>query len=455
MLYKVTVVIPTIGRKELYAAVESAQNQLGGVVEEIIVVRDPKFADVALDLPEQRTSVPYRVLSGIKGGVADNLNRAIVNSRTKLISWLSDDDVYSPVKVLRQINVIRRAGLGSENIDDLFLISSFALFDAETNQRTDHDISWLIEQNPVAAASYSLSRGLISGCSVLFSKALWLQAGGFPVEFKTTQDYVLWNRIISRIPRFLCDSFAGITTTVHAGMESRVLADTHATEKLSLQSLTFNSYVAAAESENISIAMQREIYFFPQSDLGLYVPFHKHESEDIRRLCEHQLMLSKYCLLLISDIEELTGFEPAAIAHRVGSYFRNSVERVAKLTGTNVPDAEIGWFLDAFVFDGKIARYVCGLPSEDINIRGKTVAELVRNAVAEYRYVLLVDMAVFVNEQSVSKFFSELHRFDSSESVQANLKTAHSATLDPESDGFQILARNPFLANEANLNAAS
>ena len=450
----VTIVIPTIGRDMLYSAVLSAQNQIGGVVKEIIICQDFKYRDKILNLPPQNNKIPYRVVLGNIGGVADNLNTAISMSTTELISWLSDDDMYTEIKVLRQINILNASVKDQKNLDNIFMISNFSVMDFESGQKEDHDISWVLEKNNQSQAYFALSRGLISGCTVLFSKSLWEKAGGFPEEFKTTQDYVLWSRIIAKEPVFMFDTYSGMITTHHDKMESKVLSTLHNIEKKTLINFTFASYVAAKQTNNLSIATQRELYFFPPSANGLYHPFYLNEDEDISRCCRHELILMKYCLMII-ETDSLEQEDVAMLTHQVASVLRESISGVARLTGVNVKDADLGWFVDGYYVVRDDIKVICGLPAGKKWIDGKSNEKILKSAITHYRYVIAVKSEIFKNKMAYSEFLEDLLRFDTADSVQNSLVTPASNLLMGDEDLYKIFAKNPFLADEASLNVTA
>lgn len=449
---EITIVMPTIGRDMIYNAVESAQAQRGSIVKEIIIVLDAKYKDVKLSLPPQNKFIPYRVLINDIGGVAANLNLAIKSSTTKLISWLSDDDTYSEIKLLKQYNFIQKTHVTEEELDKLFLISSFELFNLETQTRETHDINWLAELNSKFLAEYCLSKGLISGCTALFSKKLWHDVGGFPQEFRTTQDYVFWTRLIGRKPRFLVDSFAGMTSTVHPRMESKLLSETHELEKITLQDYIFSSITSAKQLSNLSIAEQREIFYFPPSNAGLYTPFFSNENYNLARLCEHELNLLKYCLIINSNDQKLSSSDEAMICHQVAVVLKEGIEKTAKFVN-NIPDHELGWFLGGYSYSASGIEKICGFPfSYSIKFE-HSIDDTVNFAIKKYRYLIIVDSDLLLINNNLKYFLEDLRKFDQSDSVQDAVKTSHSAVINLNDLGYQFIARNPFLATEMTLNA--
>ncbi|MBZ1351033.1 glycosyltransferase [Alcaligenaceae bacterium LF4-65] len=449
---EITIVIPTIGRDILYNAVESAQAQRGSIVKEIIIVLDAKYKDVKLSLPPQNKSIPYRVLINDIGGVGANLNFAISSSTTKLISWLSDDDIYSEIKLLRQYNFLQKKHCTDEELDKLFLISSFELFNLETQTREIHDINWLAEFNSKFLAEYCLSKGLISGCTALFSKKLWHDVGGFPQEFRTTQDYVFWTRLIGRKPRFFVDSFAGMTSTVHPQMESKTLSEIHEFEKNTLQDYIFSIITSAKQLTNLSIAEQREVFYFPPSNTGLYTPFSSHENYNLTRLCEHELNLLKYCLIINSNDQKLNSTDAAMICHQVAVVLKEGIEKTAKFIN-EIPDPELGWFLDGYSYSTEGIEKICGFPFTYSIKFEQSIDDTVNFAIKRYRYLIIVDSDSLLINNNLNYFLEDLRKFDQSDSVQDALKTSHSSVIKLNDLGYQFIARNPFLDSEMTLNA--
>lgn len=209
----VSVVIPTIGRQSVIRAIDSVCSQIGGMLNEVVVCFDNTENTTIPDHDHVRNGVKVRVVHNRgQKGVASALNCAIAESTGTLIAWLSDDDYYAtPIRLLRTINVINRDGLHDQQ-DGLFFFGDFLIQDDSIPLNRDerfgqvnpyeHCLGAHIEslESHFEFGQRCVSKGLIGGCTTMFSKALWSQVGGFPVHkgLQTIQDTVFWMYIAQK-----------------------------------------------------------------------------------------------------------------------------------------------------------------------------------------------------------------------------------------------------------------
>jgi hypothetical protein len=209
----VSVVIPTIGRQSVVRAIDSVCSQVGGMLSEIVVCFDNTENTTIPDHDHTKNGVNIRVVHNRgQRGVASTLNCAIKDATGTLIAWLSDDDYFSaPIKLLRVVNVINRNGLQAQR-DGLFFFSDFYIFNDDlpvnTSDRSgvfNPHINYIGAHVEKLKSHYEygqrcLSKGLVNGCTAVFSKALWTMVGGFQVHknLQTTQDIVFWMSIIEK-----------------------------------------------------------------------------------------------------------------------------------------------------------------------------------------------------------------------------------------------------------------
>lgn len=451
----ISIVIPTIGRSSLFNAVKSAQDQIGGLLLEIIISLDGKYRDVSLVLPEQIRSVPYRVVIADGGGVADTLNFAIKSAKGKLISWLSDDDLYSPIKILAQHNAVRKKLGSTYKVDNIFAVSAFSICELESNQTTKHDPSDFVNlfQDPSYIA---LAYGFVSGCTALFSKKLWQITGGFDPRFRTTQDYIFWKKIIDRQPDFVFSAYAGIVTNVHDGMESRKLSVIHDRERDSLLKFIFNGLLAQRQASNLTLAEQRIMYFLPPSHQALFAPISTLSKSSITELCELELQLLKVCILFLPENNINQTYAKATdAAQLIGSKIREKVLDIATKVGQNIPDADIAQFVDAYHCDGSSIQRVCGFIKDDWIFERRAGGSIIYSALMEYRYVITVSGDLDFNSKSFRTFLENVQDFENSENLSWAYITLGSAMQLEPKEKYGMYVRNPFLANESVLNAAN
>jgi teichuronic acid biosynthesis glycosyltransferase TuaG len=449
----VTIVIPTIGRQSLYKAVLSSQKQLGAFVKEIIISVDFKYKDVELHLPPQILKIPYKIVYGKEPGVANTLNAAIDNSQTELISWLSDDDIYTPIKILKQINYIFANKVKPIDYKRLFLLSNFTLCDLNTNITIEHNTKWMTENYRIEAGYFFLVWGLVSGCSVLFSKDLWSRAGKFPNDYKTTQDYVLWKRILDKRPIFGHTGRSGSITNIHSQMESRSLRDIHIFEKDTLLQYTFSGYLSSYQMHNLSLGDQRALYYAPPSDGPTFEPFLNNNNIPLRDLCELELQLNKWCFLIVNESKTKI-FEINSInefAHSVAKTLQENMKPfVGDIVNTYV-DRELGYFLDSYYLDvNKKLIKICGIDTKNFSLTAKEKIYLVEEAIKNYRYVILLNLSESYNENSLNNLLKDLKVIDSKKEIFDTI-TIDSITLEKINNEFHFFVRNPFLANSNSL----
>lgn len=94
---EVSVVIPTIGRRSLFEAVESALDQTMPILEVVVV------ADTLEPLCLPDDSRVRVVRTGPHGGSANARQLGVEQSRGTLVALLDDDDLWHPYKLERQL----------------------------------------------------------------------------------------------------------------------------------------------------------------------------------------------------------------------------------------------------------------------------------------------------------------------------------------------------------------
>ena len=455
--FMTTIVIPTIGRRYLYNAVKSAQAQIGGMVQEIIISIDAKYKDANLNLPPQSDNIRYRVVYGEIPGVSGTLNMAIASSKTRLISWLSDDDEYTQIKILHQINAIRKyAEQHPElylDLDKLFVIGSFSIKTLENGNITTHNPSWLINRFSYELGYFSLAYGMISGCTALFSKKLWERVGGFPDEFRTTQDYILWKRILDKTPTFIYTENAGIITNVHDEMESKSLSHIHKIEKETLLGFIYSGYMAQFQNHDLSIADQRQLYYTAPNEKQLFGPYFSNDNHAIKSLAALEVELNKLCLLFIQQTpaSEIDYSNVADKTHLIADVLRQNLYEKVGDAGTEYKDSELGYFVDSYwLANGNITK-ICGISSSHFSLSATRKEDLLYEAISNYRYVALYNISNEADNNTFELFLNEIKAFDRSNELLPFHITINAVENYKFSDNYRLFVRNPFLANSASL----
>ncbi|WP_270753731.1 glycosyltransferase family 2 protein [Leuconostoc lactis] len=122
MTPKVSVIITSIGRPELRAAIDSVKNQTYKNIE-IIVVLDGSLPD---GIDNQDVQVIY--LDHVKNG---NISRniGITASRGEFIALLDDDDIFYPNKIQKQVEQVMKI----EDVTKVVLYTNVKLFYSKSN----------------------------------------------------------------------------------------------------------------------------------------------------------------------------------------------------------------------------------------------------------------------------------------------------------------------------------
>jgi glycosyltransferase involved in cell wall biosynthesis len=179
----VSVIIPSYNRRELLQrALESVQQQSHAAAE-IIVVDDGSSDGTAAMIAEKYPDVIC--LHHTNHGVSFSRNRGVELAKSHWVAFLDSDDVWLPTKLESQIA---------------------ALQESPGYQLCHTDEIWIRKGVRVNAMNKHRKRGgniyldclhlcLISPSSVMLTKDLFLEQGGFDEELPACEDYDLWLRI--------------------------------------------------------------------------------------------------------------------------------------------------------------------------------------------------------------------------------------------------------------------
>jgi glycosyltransferase involved in cell wall biosynthesis len=194
----VSVVIPTRDRPSLVAgAVRSALDQ-EGVRVEVCVVDDGSSPPLVLppDIAADGRVVLLR-LDGPCGSSAAR-NAGIAATRSALVAFLDDDDVWLPGKLLRQVEALCGAGAGT-----VMVASGFDLWDGE------HLVASALPPADVNRGGL-LAHPCVCPSTALARREAIVAAGGFDESLSRVEDWDLWLRMsdlgdIAVVPEALAD----------------------------------------------------------------------------------------------------------------------------------------------------------------------------------------------------------------------------------------------------------
>ncbi len=187
----VTVVIPTLGRPSLRAAVESALQQTQ-VPLEVVVGAD---TDLPLDIPDDPTVRVIRCGPRAGGNTARTV--AIDAARGDLIALLDDDDEWEPLKLRAQLAKFAALQL---SVTDPWVISG-RVVDTDGSLRPaaligpeDHPLAYLLEKRSIRGGV-----GKIHTSTLLFPR--WMvEAVPFDRAVKFYQDPTWYIHLLETFP---------------------------------------------------------------------------------------------------------------------------------------------------------------------------------------------------------------------------------------------------------------
>lgn len=184
-----SIVIPTCDRVErLQRAMRSidAQDLPAGVAVEIIVVNDGK----AGCLPNLGSRFPIKLVeTGGYTGPAAARNRGVEASTGEWIVFLDDDDVFSPLKITRLLELARNHDVIC-NGAEIRLVREGINYYSGAYQGDDWFQALII-------------RNVVGGTSrVSVRKSAFVQVGGFRDDIVALEDHELWIRLAKANMRF-------------------------------------------------------------------------------------------------------------------------------------------------------------------------------------------------------------------------------------------------------------
>lgn len=200
---EVTVIIPTFDREAMLPrAIESALAQKGVALE--VLVADDGSADGTPEALERYALDPrVRTLRLPHGGVCAARNAAVAASRTRLLAFLDSDDEWLPGKLAEQVRFLGDSGLSICQTGEIWIRNGVRVNPPRHYVKVGGDIF-----------APSLRHCMITPSSVVMTRALFDEAGGFDPDFPACEDFEFWLRITNRhavglIPKPLMIRYGG------------------------------------------------------------------------------------------------------------------------------------------------------------------------------------------------------------------------------------------------------
>ena len=188
----ITVIIPTYNRAQLLSRALDSVLQQSYQALQIICVDDGSTDDTEKLLRNHYPQVQY--LSTAQRGVSYARNYAVKAADGECLAFLDSDDQWLPHKLQVQVDALKQH-------PDAVLCHSEEIWyrhGVRVNPMQKHKKlnGWIYEA--------CLSRCMISPSSVVMSKSIFNQLGGFNPEMPACEDYDLWLRLCARYPVLLC-----------------------------------------------------------------------------------------------------------------------------------------------------------------------------------------------------------------------------------------------------------
>ena len=192
---KVSIVIPVYnGSNYLAEAIDSALAQTYPNVE-IIVVNDGSNDDGATERIAKAYGKKVRYFSKENGGVSSALNFGIREMTGEWFSWLSHDDLYTPKKIERSVDALRR--LLPEKRDKTIVYTDGLL--VRSNKARIKALNRYFREERIysgeEAACAIARKGTLCGCCLLIPRRAFFDIGFFDESLRYSQDTLMWYSI--------------------------------------------------------------------------------------------------------------------------------------------------------------------------------------------------------------------------------------------------------------------
>lgn len=249
----VSLIIPVYnGSNYMREAIDSALAQTYPNLE-IIVVNDGSSDGGETERIALSYGDRIRYIHKPNGGVSSALNMGIQAMNGEYLSWLSHDDVYTPNKVERQVQLLQEfhdprmvAMCATQQIDrNSAPMGSPSRFDLPIRQRISREraLSHIIDHS-------------CNGCALLIPRGAFEECGGFHEGLRYSQDFLMWMQIFLAGYSLVYDREVSVLSRVHPQQVTQTRKDLFAHDSRVV------AEILAPELEKVSSKEQNFLYAF-------------------------------------------------------------------------------------------------------------------------------------------------------------------------------------------------
>jgi glycosyltransferase involved in cell wall biosynthesis len=180
----VSVVVPSYNRAPLLARTLRGVLAQEFIDLEVVVVDDGSTDDTAGMLANADTRV--RVIRNQRSeGVSAARNRGVAAARGEWIAFCDDDDLWSPHKLIRQLEAADGAGAGWVYAGDVHIDAALRVLSGGPPLDPEAVLARMSRSNPLPSGS----------SNVLVRTSVLASIGGFDPTLRRTEDWDLWIRL--------------------------------------------------------------------------------------------------------------------------------------------------------------------------------------------------------------------------------------------------------------------
>ena len=221
----IAVIIPTFNRASLLPrAIASVLNQTFGDFE--LVVMDDGSTDDTEKLPilhQNENRLKYIRMSSNRG-VSAARNAGVASTTAPFLAFLDSDDQWLPKKLEKQVSWLNRhADMNIVQTKEIWIRHGSRVNPPKTHEKFQGDLF-----------GASLERCMVTPSSVMLTRELFEQTGGFNESLPACEDYDLWLRITSHYEAGLVNEYL---LKRYGGHEDQLSATVPVLDRYRIQSL--------------------------------------------------------------------------------------------------------------------------------------------------------------------------------------------------------------------------